>query len=436
MTEWTFRDSYAGIVGLGGRIENFRIFDADGRDIQNRKLAPGNFEAQAPATKFRYEVNLTPPIRASDSAMVSWLNNEQGLLMLRDLLPVFQSMTSGQSQGFEHENPTRATVRLMLPDGWAAYSNESEGNSSGFETADADRGLVADGQWAFTDNDAIELATRIIKAHRDVFGSRVFADVTLILIPFPQTVAADKWSAETRGSTVTLLMGRLPSKVGALAQLSTPLTHELFHLWIPNGLALQGDYDWFYEGFTIYQAARTAVRLDLLTFTEFLNAIGRAYDSYQADADHDRWSLIEASKRRWTIGQSSVYSKSMVIAFLYDLRLRKESHGKRSLDDVYRRLFQQSRLSSTEAIPDRDGNEAVTSALSLDPNAQDFVRLFVRNSAAIDLRTELAPFGLTVESFGLRTRIAVSDQLSKQQRDLLRELGYNNYVRSPHRSAE
>jgi predicted metalloprotease with PDZ domain len=135
-------------------------------------------------------------------------------------------------------------------------------------------------------------------------------------------------------------MGKLTSKTAALSQLSVPLTHELFHLWVPNALALTGDYDWFYEGFTVYQAARTAVRLGLLTFPEFLNAIGRAYDAYAVAADHDRWSLVEASKRRWTAGAPSVYSKSMVVAFLYDLTLRSQSHGKHSLDDGYRKMFQ------------------------------------------------------------------------------------------------
>ena len=119
-----------------------------------------------------------------------------------------------------------------------------------------------------------------------------------------------------------------------MAQLSTPLTHELFHLWVPNGLALDGDYDWFYEGFTIYRAARTAVSLDLLTLPEFLNALARAYDASHAQTNS--LSLIEASRTRWTTGQSAVYSKGMVVAFILDLRTRTASRGKRSIDDAYR----------------------------------------------------------------------------------------------------
>jgi predicted metalloprotease with PDZ domain len=297
--------------------------------------------------------------------------------------------------------------------------------------------FVSDGDWAFTDGEALELAGKVLKAHHEVIGSMPSKQAALILFPFPQNAAASKWSAETRGSTVTLLMGKLPSKVAALAQLSTPLTHELFHLWVPNALALEGNYDWFYEGFTIYQAARTAVRLNLLTFQEFLNAMGRAYDGYASGVDRDRWSLIEASKRRWTVGESVVYQKSMLIAFLYDLKLRSESHGKHSLDDVYRDIFRQSR--SLAGNPGdggslrgqgTDGNDAAISALVRASGTQDFAQAFIQRAATIDLPAELDPLGLRVERLGLRTHLSVNESLTRRQRDLLRELGYNDYVRS------
>jgi len=55
----------------------------------------------------------------------------------------------------------------------------------------------------------------------------------------------------------------------------------------------------------------------------------------------------------------------------------------------------------------------------------------VSNPIVINLAERLAPFGLRVETFGLRTRISVSESLTRQQRDLLHDLGYNDSVRSP-----
>ena len=452
---WSFRNDYAGVSELGGRVGALKVFELAGAEIPVHKIAPGQFESATAASKFRYEVNLAPPARASDAARVSWLNGERGLLMLGDLLPASQSLAAvGERQNGGHEG---ATVRFKLPEFCAVYSNEKENAQGEFEVADAGRavfvvgthlrssqittsgmtfGLVTDGEWAFADGEVLKLGADVLKIDREVFGAMPSKQGTLILIPFPQPGATSTWSAETRGSTVTLLMGKLPSKTAALSQLGVPLTHELFHLWVPNALALEGDYDWFYEGFTVYQAARTAVRLGLLTFQEFLNAIARAYDAYAAAVDHDRWSLVEASKRRWTVGEPSVYSKSMVVALLYDLRLRTQSHGKRSLDGVYRKIFQDNRLldagsNSVVAGQGNDGNETASNALASDSSTQGFVRLFIRDAGTISLSSELAPFGLLVEKFGLRTRISVSEQLSRPQRDLLRELGYNDYARSP-----
>jgi predicted metalloprotease with PDZ domain len=284
--------------------------------------------------------------------------------------------------------------------------------------------LITDGQWAFADSDAMDTVTRIVELHSQVVGSLPCKQPSLFLLTFPREVQADKWSAQTRGCAVSLLMGKNPSRTAALAQLGNALTHELFHLWIPNGLELTGDYDWFYEGFTLYQAARSAVRLDLVTFPEFLNANSRAYDGYLAAADRDRWSLIEASKRRWTVGASSVYSKAMVIAFLYDLNLRFQSKGKHSLDDVYRRF---SRERATSA--GQDGNAAAISALRPESFGAAFVQRFIVDAVAIDLPKELAQFGLGVEQVGLRTRIYARNNLTRRQRDLLRQLGYNDRSR-------
>ena len=432
-TKWSFLDAHGGIVGLGHRIEQFTVFDNDGQPIEVRQLAPGQFDSIEPATRFRYEVNLTPPVMASDSAIVSWISKERGVLMSGDLLPLAGSSNDVNS----------ATLRFKLPDSWQIVSGMAVETRREFDVRDIGRGvfavgaklrtaqvnesglmftMVTDGDWAFTDREALELTGKILKAHREVFGAVTAKQGMLVLFPFPQSAAANQWAAETRGSAVTLLMGKLPSKVGALAQLSTPLTHELFHLWVPNGLVLDGDYDWFYEGFTVYQSSRIALELGLLTFPEFIASLARASDAaMQAGA----LSLIDSSKRRFTTGRTSVYAKDQLIAFLYDLRLRSASHRKRSLGDVYRKLFQ-AYATGRNGQRKIDGNEAVTRALAEELNSMDFVNTYVRNTASINLASELAPFGLKVEILGLRTHISVSDNLTRQQRDLLRDLGYND----------
>ena len=84
---WSFPKTYGGLLGLGERINALVVTDGNGRNVQVRKLGPGEYKAETQATRFRYEVNLEPPARAADSAYVSWLTSDRGLLMLGDLLP-------------------------------------------------------------------------------------------------------------------------------------------------------------------------------------------------------------------------------------------------------------------------------------------------------------------------------------------------------------
>ena len=174
----------------------------------------------------------------------------------------------------------------------------------------------------------------------------------------------------------------------------------------------------------MYQAARAAVRLGLVTWPEFLNAIARAYDGSVATTNVQPLSLIDASKQRWTIGAPSVYSKAMVVAFLYDLNLRSQTGGKRSLDDVYRKVFRDHPRRSPVKQIEANGNAATTTALRSELSSQNFVERFITAPVSIDLKNELVPFGLRVEKL-VRTHISVSEDVSKRQRDLLKQLGYN-----------
>src|SRR5215510_13389255 len=60
---WSFRDSYAGVLGLGNRVRGFQLFDANGKQIATRRIAPGQFESDQAATNFKYEIELAPASR-------------------------------------------------------------------------------------------------------------------------------------------------------------------------------------------------------------------------------------------------------------------------------------------------------------------------------------------------------------------------------------
>src|SRR6266516_738584 len=440
---WSFPKTYGGLLGLGERINALVVTDGNGRNVPVRKLGPGEYKAEAEATRFRYEVNLEPPARAADSAYVSWLTSDRGLLMLGDLLPDLAA--SGIKA------PQHMTLSVELPESWLIASVETRVSGNRFDINDQDRAvffvardlrqfeervgrmqfaLASSGEWAFSASESLALARSILESYTDSVGAVPGKRSLLILSPFPGAEQPGRWSAETRGSTVLLLSGQQPGKTAALVQLGMPLTHELFHLWVPNGLALEGNYDWFYEGFTIYQALLTAVRLNILSFQDFLNAVGRAFDIYLSAQGGDNLSLLVASQRRWSASPSLVYQKAMLVALLYDLTLRIQTKNKYSLADVYRELFRRHQ----SGMPDTQANEVVINTLSSLPGMQEFARVYIESPSVIDLAASLSRFGLHIEKVGLHTRVLTNESLNREQRDLLRRLGYNTAARGAKRN--
>src|SRR5215813_3443650 len=81
---WSFRNSYAGALGLGNRIQDFR---ASGTLVRN--VTSGEFRADQRAKSVSYSVNLNPANHPADLAHISWLAGDYGFLMLSDLLPQF-----------------------------------------------------------------------------------------------------------------------------------------------------------------------------------------------------------------------------------------------------------------------------------------------------------------------------------------------------------
>ena len=422
---WSFRNAYAGTLGLAERIEGLSLADEQGRQVPARKLVAGEYESERAAVGFSYEIKLDPPAAADGAAHVSWLTAARGLLMPGDLLPLPLA---------------DARLRFTLPPGWQLASLDEPAGGL-IEVADAESAVIlvgpdlrrlnsnvkeltlavsVAGDWAFADRDLIEIITPILREHARAVGVAPRDRAHVIVAPFPRAAQPGQWSAETRGGTVTFLSGRVPARQSALARLGDPLVHELFHLWVPNALKLTGNYDWFYEGFTLYHSLRVSQRLGRLAFTDYLDALARAYDSYLRVRERDSLSLVEASARRWSDSGALVYQKGLLTAFLFDLALRQSSGGKRSLDDVYRELFRHHRSRQL-----REGNAAVISALNGALGSPSFADGFIKAPRKFDLAAELLPYGLRVSAEGGRTRISAAGQLTGSQRALLRQIGYN-----------
>jgi predicted metalloprotease with PDZ domain len=424
----SFPNAYGGVFGLAERIENVEARAGD-QVVLLRKLAPGEFQASEEFNQISYEVNLSGPVGPSEGPHVSWLNTERGLLMLSDLLP-----RSIQGAGAF----SSVQIQLELPAEWTAAAN-AEKRSLTYFTEEPDKAVfligprlqpksqqvgakdfsvVLSGDWPITDKDALKIAGQIVQQYSKLTGFELQRNALLMLVPFRGNAGPERWSAETRGNAVVLLLGHRGSGKQVKSRLGIVLAHEIFHLWMPNSLNLNGDYDWFFEGFTIYQALRMDLRLHLISFNDYLDTIGRVYDSYLSSPERGNLSLIQASERRWTTTSSLVYDKAMLVAFLYDLQLRSTSGCKASLDDVYRQLFK--RVTTRQA----DANEIIIGILNEQLGQEVFARQYIEGLGIIGLESLLSPYGISVTQTGSGTKFSVN-RANKAQKKLLNCMARN-----------
>ena len=71
-----------------------------------------------------------------------------------------------------------------------------------------------------------------------------------------------------------------------------------------------------------------------------------------------------------------------------------------------------------------DGTEAIISLLNEELGSNEFAKRYITGRNDIALETLVGPFGLIVETVGGRKQLTVKPDLTGQQRQLLRSLGY------------
>jgi hypothetical protein len=417
-----FIDQYAGVSGLGARISDLQIFAPNGETVRYKRFMSGEYVAEADYSSYRYKIDLKPLSDPTAGAHTSWLKGDVGILRPGDLLP--------------NVGDADARVSLVLPSGWTLYPTGSGKANADIakdkidktafvigngwrEKVDGQLHLVISGDWQFSDDDAAKLAAEVIRNYRKDLGSLNADDLLVAIAKFPVSVPIDNWEADTRGTSIVILSSDTPFKSQSLQRLHEQLRHEIFHLWIPNGVNLTGSYDWFYEGFALYQSLKLGVAVNRIRFDDYLDTLSRAYDIDR------RWpgkmSLIEASNQRWNGSNTQVYARGMLVAFMCDLAMMEES-GKTSTDLV-RELYEKHRPPAAA----RDGNAAVLALMRQHPELVPVVDRNITGADTIDWQSLLERAGLTAASEGSETKLRVMPKLTGRQKDLLNRLGYNNW---------
>jgi len=438
---WEFLTSYADRSDLEKRIENLKFFDENGGMVFYEKIGKGKFITDRPVRHLRYNVNVAPADNFAGIAHVSWINQFYGLLVLADLIPRnFETASAKLFFSFPSRwqillNDDKEAVKNLSGDKVGEnFSSErgayfvveriekavflicQEFREKNFSVGKTAVSFVFIGDWEFVEQ-ASELAKKIFIEYTSRLGRLLFPKIRIFLLPFPEQTRFNYWQAETKGATVTIVSAPAVFKSNALNLLSEQLRHEILHLWIPNSLALRGNYDWFFEGFVIYQSLKTGVFLGEIRFEDFLSHIATAFDSVQ-NQGFPETSLIELSRNRWqTSKQKLLYAKGLLVAFLFDISLLKA--GKNGVEIIFRELLHKFSNKS------EDANKAVLAILR--KYDENLVSRYIEGATPISLQSYIAEFGIQIKKNSGRTRFELTEDLSARQKDLLKRLGYNQW---------
>lgn len=416
-----------GVSDLGARVSELVLTDEAGRALDAKQFNSSEYAATQDIFGFNYRVDLRPVGNARSAAHSSWIEGESGLLMLDDLLP--QPAASEDKQ---------VSVAIAVPDGWKILTSENSRTQGtyavenvhkavfilgkGLRETPGEPGFVSSGSWHFSDAEAALMAKEIFAEYRRIVGAASGKRSSVVLLPFPQSnVSPGTWEAETRGSTVILVSADTPFKSQSLQRLHEQLRHELFHLWLPNGVNLTGRYDWFYEGFTLYQSLKTAVSMNQIRFDDFLDTLSRAHNIDRSQTQ--RRSLIDASNNRWNGAETQLYARGMIAAFLTDIALMSNSNGKRTVETLFRRLFSEHRISTVSA----EANDTLLRIFREFPETDAVVRDVITGSGPAEWNAQIDLIGLENRTGTLRTALRVKEKPSGKQKAMLDKLGYNNW---------
>jgi len=256
----------------------------------------------------------------------------------------------------------------------------------------------------------------ICEQHMSLFGAPSDLDRYLFLLNAPGTGYG---GLEHRFSSANICSrDNLPARgdEGVSDEYRTFLglvSHEYFHLWnvkrmkpaafTPYDLSKETHTDllWVFEGVTSYFDDLALVRSGLIDDSSYLELLGQTATRVARGGGRRRQSVAESSFDAWTKFYKqdanatnaivSYYAKGSLIAMALDLKLRSESGGELSLDDVMRAAWQRWGESG-EGMPE-DGFEklcAEVSGLDLD----DFFDAAVRGTGELPVEQLLKTHGI------------------------------------------
>lgn len=194
------------------------------------------------------------------------------------------------------------------------------------------------GRWNFSDRQFSRVVRKIVEAERCFWNDHDFPYYLISLIPTNQPPHSFGGAALT-DSFAAFVSSDKPVEWS----LKHLLAHELFHTWNGGKIRAQQPEElvyWFTEGFTEYYSRLLLLRAGLITFEEYVETYNRVILDYYVSPLR-RVGNRRILKEFWKDEKLRAvpYQRGDILAHNWNARIRTDSRGRRSLDDLMAELF-------------------------------------------------------------------------------------------------
>jgi predicted metalloprotease with PDZ domain len=210
--------------------------------------------------------------------------------------------------------------------------------------------VVTYGATGFDKDGFVKMVRQIVEYQVTLFDDVPF-EKYVFLFHVGKYAAGGGGLEHLNSTNISLGLAQLKNDFGSATNVTA---HEFFHLWNVKRIrpAVLGPFDytqpactralWFAEGVTSYYADLSQLRSGLVDEGRFLWMQKQQIVALQRNPDRKITSVEKASLKIWERGYYhsgiSYYNKGQLIGLLLDLRIRRETENRRSLDDVMRFL--------------------------------------------------------------------------------------------------
>jgi len=212
---------------------------------------------------------------------------------------------------------------------------------------------------------------RIVRAQKAIFGPPDFQHYTFLYHIAPSNYRAMGDGMEHLNSTQIIRVTDQPNVAETYNELLGVTSHEFFHLWNVKRIRPKelGPWDysrevyttllWVSEGITSYYGNLCLARSGVWTKEQYYLALSEEIAALQnrpgrrlmsaAQSSWDTWLFLAAPSVQVTNLDNttiSYYNKGELLGLLLDLEIRGRTKGRKSLDDVFRYLYDSYYLKS------------------------------------------------------------------------------------------